>query len=137
MARNKIEYHIQEGAFHTFKVATGETIKIGNPVVVTGDLSVSLAGKGTDAIGIVYSGTVGLDGLTVGYQGDKGDVVTVIVLKPIVYLTAGATVAAGNDVQVGTSGKFLYADGTTNTGVVIGKALSGAVVDEDFVALLG
>jgi len=137
MARNKIEYHIQEGAFHTFKVASGETIKIGNPVVVTGDLSVSLAGKGTDAIGIVYSGTVGLDGLTVGYQGDKGDVVTVIVLKPIVYLTAGATVTAGNDVQVGASGKFLYADGTTNTGVVIGKALSGAVVDEDFVALLG
>ena len=137
MARNKIEYHIQEGAFHTFKVASGETIKIGNPVVVTGDLSVSLAGKGTDAIGIVYSGTVGLDGLTVGYQGDKGDVVTVIVLKPIVYLTAGATVAAGNDVQVGSAGKFVYSDGTTYTGVIIGKALSGAVVDEDFVALLG
>jgi len=137
MALNKVEYHIQEGAFHTFKVASGQTIKIGQPVVVTGDMLVSLAGTGADAIGIVYSGTVGLDGLTVGYQGDNGDVVTVIVLKPIVYLTAGATVAAGNDVQVGSAGKFVYSDGTTYTGVIIGKALSGAVVDEDFVALLG
>ena len=137
MALNKVEYHIQEGAFHTFKVASGQTIKIGQPVVVTGDMLVSLAGTGADAIGIVYSGTVGLDGLTVGYQGDNGDVVTVIALKPIVYLTAGAAVAAGNPIQVGSAGKFVYSDGTTYTGVIIGKALSGAVVDEDFVALLG
>lgn len=138
MARNKVEYHIQEGAFHTFKVASGQTIKIGQPVKVTGDMTVSLATKGDQAIGIVYSGTVGLDGLNVGYKGDNGDVVTVIVLKPIVYLTAGTGgVTAGNPIQVGDAGKFIHRDGTTNTGEVVGIALSGALADADFIALLG
>lgn len=133
MARNKIEYHIQEGAFHTFKVQAGQTIKIGQPVTVTGDMMVSLAVADADAIGIVYSGTVGLDGVTVGYQGDNGDVVTVIVLKPIVYLTAGAVIKAGDSVSVGSAGKFAK----TVAGPVVAKALTGATANEDFIALLG
>lgn len=136
--RNKVEYHIQEGAFHTFKVAEGATIKIGEPVVVSDDMTVSPAGAGEEAIGIVYSGTVGIDGLGEGYKGAENHVVNVIVLKPIVYLTAGAGgVTAGNPIQVGADRKFVFADGTTNTGAVVGRALTGAVADEDFIALLG
>ncbi|MBL5777000.1 hypothetical protein HV436_01450 [Bacillus sporothermodurans] len=125
MARNKVEYHIQEGAFHTFKVKAGQTIKIGQPVVVSGDMTVSLAGAGTEAIGIVYSGTVGLDGVNDGYKGDNGDVVTVIVLKPIVYLTAGGAVTAGDNVEVGAGGKFIK----QATGAKVAKALTGASGD--------
>jgi hypothetical protein len=137
MARNFVEYHIQEGAFHTFKVASGQTIKIGQPVVISGDKSVSLAGSGEKAIGIVYSGTVGKDGLNVGYVGDEGDVVTVVMLKPLVYLEAGGTITAGNPIQVGSAGAFLHRDGTTNTGEVIATAVTGAVSGERFLAILG
>lgn len=137
MARNKVEYHIQDGAFHTFKVASGQTLKIGQPVKVTGEMTVSLAGNGEPAIGVVYSGTVGKDGLNVGYSGNEGDVVTVIVLKPIVYLTAGMAISPGFHIQVGDAGKFIHRDGTTNTGEIVGIALTSANADEDFICLLG
>lgn len=133
MARNKVEYHIQEGAFFTFKVEAGQTLYIGQPVDISGDMSVSLAAAGADAIGIVYSGTVGLDGVKDGYKGDNGDVVTVVVLKPIVYLTAGASVAAGDAVEVAGSGKFA----PLNTGAQVARAITGAAADNDFIALLG
>lgn len=138
MARNKVEYHIQEGSFHTFKVASGQTVKIGEPVKVTGDMEVSLAGAGEKAIGIVYSGTVGKDGISVGYEGNEGDVATVIALKPIVYLTAGGAIPAGAPVQVGSAGKFIHRDGTTNTGEVVAHSLSEATADGDVIkAFLG
>jgi hypothetical protein len=133
MARNRVEYHIQEGAFFTFKVASGQTLKIGQPVVVSGDLTVSLAGAGADAIGVVYSGTVGKDGVNVGYVGAEGDVVTVVVLKPIVYLTAGGAINAGADIEVGAGGKFI----TKATGAKVGKALTAGTLDNAFIALLG
>jgi hypothetical protein len=137
MARNFVEYHIQEGAFHTFKVLAGQVIKIGQPVVISGDKSVSLAGSGEKAIGIVYSGTVGKDGLNVGYEGDEGDVVTVVLLKPIVYVEAGGTITAGNPLQVGSNGQFLHRDGTTNTGEVVATAVTGGVAGDRIVAILG
>ncbi len=90
MAQNRVEVNIQDGALHTFKVKAGAVIKIGELVEISGDLEVQKAGAtSTKVIGIVYSGTVGIDGLNVGYEGDKKHVVTVVMLKPQVYLKAG------------------------------------------------
>lgn len=132
MARNKVEYHIQEGAFHTFKVQTG-TLKIGQPVKIAGDMAVALAGAGEGAIGIVYSGTVGIDGVNVGYQASKGDVVTVIINKPLVYLPVTASVTAGADLAVGTDGKFVTA---TEGAQVVAKALTAGSATQDVIAIL-
>lgn len=133
MARNFVEYHIQEGAFHTFKVAAGQTIKIGQMVKITGNRSVSVAdGTGT-AIGVVYSGTVGKDGLNVGYSGAEGDVVTVVVLKPLVYLEAGGTVTAGSDLEAVGAGAVQ----DIATGAKVAHAVESATVGQRFLALLG
>jgi hypothetical protein len=131
--RNKVEKFIQAGAFQTVPVASGQTLFIGQPVKVTADNRVSLAGAGEDALGIVYSGTVGLDGLNDGYKGDNGDVVTVIVLKPQVYLKAESTVTAGNAIEVGASGGFV----PQTTGKKVATALTGATAGNDFIAFLG
>lgn len=131
MARNKVEYHIQEGAFHTFKVQTG-TLKIGQPVKIAGDMAVALAGAGEGAIGIVYSGTVGIDGVNVGYQASKGDVVTVIINKPLVYLPVTASVTAGADLEVGADGKFV----TKTNGVKVAQALTAGSATQDVIAIL-
>jgi len=134
MARNFVEYHIQEGAFHTLKVATGQTVKIGQMVTVTGDRTVSVAGAGENAIGVVYSGSVGKDGLKVGYVGDEGDVVTVVALKPLVYLEAGGAVKAGDVLASGANGTVVTSpDGSSR----VALALEGANTGERFLAMLG
>lgn len=136
MARNFVEYHIQEGAFHTFKVASDQTIKIGQMVAITGDKEVSVAEVGDNAIGVVYSGTVGLDGINEGYKGANGDVVTVVVLKPLVYLEAGGDITAGSDLEVGAGGTVVVpAEDSTNP--VVAQAVEGATEGERFLALLG
>lgn len=132
MARNKIEYHIPAGSFHTFKVAPTKTLYIGQPVVITGDMEVDLAGAGEKALGIVYSGTVGVDGINSGYKGDDGDVVTVVCLKPLVYLTAGGTVTAGDLVEVDGNGDFV----TVTSGEPVAVACSGATSSNQFIAAL-
>lgn len=134
MARNFVEYHIQEGALHTFKVDAGQNIKIGQMVKVTADRAVSVAGAGENAIGVVYSGTVGKDGLNVGYSGDEGDVVTVVVLKPLVYLEAGGAITAGADLEAGANGAVVASAGTAP---IVAHALEGAGSGERFLALLG
>lgn len=138
MARNFVEYHIQEGAFHTFKVNAGETVKIGQLVKVTGDRTVGVAdGTGT-TLGVVYSGTVGKDGLNVGYLGDEGDVVTVIVLKPLVYLQAGGAITAGAKIKAGAGGNAVVVDEATGNGYDnIGVALEAKASGERFLAILG
>lgn len=143
MARNFVEYHIQEGAFHTFKVASGQTVKIGEVVEVVGDRTVQTAGPDSQkAIGVVYSGTVGKDGLNVGYVGDEGDVVTVVALKPLVYLEAGVDVNAGDKLASNGAGAVkphasteTFSAGEYNA--VIGIALEGATAGERFLAMLG
>jgi hypothetical protein len=140
MARNFVEYHIQEGAFHTFKVSAGQTIRIGQMVEIVGDRTVGVAGAGsTKAIGVVYSGSVGKDGLNTGYVGDEGDVVTVVALKPLVYLEAGEAVTAG-DVLVteanGTAGAIDTVGGQSAMNK-IGLALEGATAGERFLAMIG
>ena len=132
MARNKVEYHIPAGSFHTFKVAAGETLFIGQPVKVTDDMTVELAGAGEKTLGVVYSGSVGVDGENVGYQGDNGDVVTVVCLKPLVYLTAGGTVTAGDLVEVDGNGDFV----TVTSGEPVAVACSGATSSNQFIAAL-
>lgn len=130
MARNKVENHIQAGAFFTFKVNAGETLEIGNFVKITGDREVGAAGAGEDAIGMVYSGTVGKE----EYEGDKGDVVTVVVLKPFVYMTASAAIAAGADLEVAANHQVA----TLSTGVKVGKAVTAATNAGDvIIAMLG
>jgi hypothetical protein len=138
MARNNVEYHIQAGAFHTFKVAAGQTIRIGQIVELTGDLTVGVAGADSDSVvGVVYSGTVGIDGLTDGYKGDNGDVVTVVVLKPFVYLTADGAITAGAILTAGANGRAV-AGATPTVGTRVGIAVTGAATaGEKFVAMLG
>lgn len=138
MALNKVEYHVQSGAFFTFKVQAGQTVKIGEIVEIVGDRTVKTAVADSQApVGVVYSGTVGVDGVTTGYQGNNGDVVTVIVLKPIVYLTAGATVAAGNQLKTGANGTAVPATVATDLyNERVGIAITGAASGSKFLALL-
>lgn len=139
MAQNKVEYHIQEGGFFTFKVNAGEVVKIGQIVEIKGDRVVGLAGAGSQkVIGVVYSGTVGIDGINVGYSGDNGDVATVVVLKPLVYLTAGGAVSAGDPLKSDANGNAVTATvGTDATEAIFGMAITGAGASgEDFVAVL-
>jgi hypothetical protein len=139
MARNFVEYHIQEGAFHTFKVKAGQTIKIGQFVEVSGDREVSVASAGSNkVIGQVYSGTVGLDGLTDGYKGDNGDVVTVIALKPLTYVEAGTSVVAGDNLKANTSGNVVkLVEGTDSELAKVAVALQGGASGERILAMLG
>ena len=134
--KNFVEYHIQEGSFHTFKVEDGETVKIGQMVKVTGDRSVSVAGAGDNAIGVVYSGTVGKDGRNVGYLGDEGDVVTVVALKPLVYLEASGTITPGTDVVAGPDGTVAVATEEAG-GPAVGHALESANAGDRFLVMLG
>lgn len=130
MAKNKVEVHIQPGAFFTFKVNAGETLQEGNFVKVTGNREVGAAGAGEDAIGMVYSGTVGKH----EFKGDDNDVVTVVVLKPFVHMVAGGAIAAGADIELGTGHKVV----TLATGVKVGKAITEAAADGDeIIAMLG
>jgi hypothetical protein len=135
MARNKVEYHIQDGSLHTFKVKAGQTVKIGQFVEIQGDMEVGTPSALTSqkVIGQVYSGTVGVDGLNVGYQGNNGDVATVIVLKPITYVTAGENLVAGDVVQSNTTGKAVKITTGNKAGLVLKGASSGA----DATVLLG
>jgi hypothetical protein len=138
MARNFVEYHIQDGAFHTFKVASGETIKIGQLVQIAGDRTVEVADGTKTAIGVVYSGTVGKDGLGVGYVGDEGDVVTVVALKPLVYLEAGGNITAGALLKASGSGQAVAIDTATGNGYdAIGVALEAGSLGNRFLAMLG
>jgi predicted acyltransferase (DUF342 family) len=139
MARNKLEYHIQSGSFQTFAVKAGQTVKIGEIVEVSGDLEVQRAtATSTKVLGVVYSGTVGVDGVTVGYQGNNKEKVTVIVLKPIVYLPAGATVTAGAVLKSDANGKIApLVIGTDNDNARVGIALTGATAGNDAIVALG
>lgn len=143
MARNFVEYHIPEGSFHTFKVEAGQTVKIGQFVEVVGDRSVQTAPAGSQkVVGQVYSGTVGIDGLNVGYQGDNGDVVTVIALKPLTYVEANGTITAGDKLATDAGGTVVshtstatFSAGEYNS--VVGMALEGGVAGERILAILG
>jgi Uncharacterized conserved protein (DUF2190) len=137
--RNKVEYHIQDGSLHSFKVQAGQTVKIGEIVEIASDLKVQRAGAtSTKVIGVVYSGTVGIDGVNVGYQGDKGDVATVIVLKPLVYMPAGSAVTAGAVVKSDANGKIApLVAGTDSDLARVGIALTGATAGSDAIVALG
>ena len=138
MAKNMVEYHIQEGAFHTLKVASGANVKIGQLVTIAGDKTVNVAGDGDKALGIVYSGTVGIDGVGVGYSGDNGDVATVIVLKPFVYLEAGGAITAGNELKAGANGTAVAVTGDgTDSAIKFATALEGGASGERVLAILG
>lgn len=132
MAQNLVEYHIQDGAIFTFKVKAGQTIKIGQLVTISGDLEVSVAGADADVLGVVYGGTVGKDGVGVGFVGNEGDVVSVVVFKPFVYLEAGGAITAGARLTAGASGKAV----TGGTGQVFAKAIQSASNGQRFVAIL-
>ncbi|QFG05160.1 hypothetical protein 056SW001B_17 [Bacillus phage 056SW001B] len=141
MAQNLVEYHIQDGAIFTFKVAAGQTVKIGEFVEISGNQTVSPAADGsTKVVGIVYSGTVGIDGVGVGYSGDQKHVVSVVALKPIVYAKAAGAIAAGDSLQTAGSGKQVATlDTATATGFEkIGMALTGAsAAGEEVIVMLG
>lgn len=138
MAQNKVEYHIQAGAFFTFKVKADQTLKIGQLVELTGDREVGLATAGSKkAVGVVYGGTVGIDGIGEGFKGERGDVVTVVILKPFVYLTAGGTITAGAHLKTGTNGNAVALGGTDTFDMKIGTAITGATSGASFLAVLG
>lgn len=135
MANNLVEYHIQDGAIFTFKVAQGQNIKIGQVVEITGDREVSVAGVDADALGVVYGGTVGIDGIGEGFEGDKEHVVSVVVFKPFVYLEAGGAITAGARLTAGANGTAVVG-GAEAVGPAFAKAIQGADSGERFVAFL-
>lgn len=112
MAKNFVESHIQQGAFHTFKVEAGKVVKIGDVVEITANGKVQVAGAGSQkVVGQVYSGTVGIDGKNVGYSGDENMVATVVVLKPFVYMLAeSTTITAGDALKAGATGGVAVLD---------------------------
>jgi hypothetical protein len=138
MAKNFVENHIQAGAFHTFKVNAGSVIKIGQLVKVVGNRTVApTSATGDIAIGVVYSGTVGIDGINDGYVGDNGDVVTVVILKPFVYLEAGGAITAGALVKGTAGGKAIVATAdATDLKAVVGISLEAKSSGERFLAVL-
>ena len=135
MARNKVEYHIQAGATFTFKVKPDSKLKIGDVVEMSGAREVTNAAYGSEkVVGVVYSGTVGVDGVNVGYQGYRGDVVTVIILRPFVYMTANSAIAAGDHVKAAGSNKVTKLDSTTDKFTTrIGLAITPANADNDVI----
>ena len=140
MAKNYIEYHIQEGAMMTYKVDAGENVKIGDFVEVTGDRIVSVASAGSNkVVGQVYSGTVGIDGLNDGYEGDKNHVVTVIALKPYTYVKAGTGgINAGDNLKAGANGSVVkLVEGTDSEFAKVALAIGSGASGERVLALLG
>lgn len=142
MAQNRVEYHIQDGAIFTFKVKAGQTVKIGEIVELTGDREVQTAAANSQkVVGVAYGGTVGKDGVNVGFKGDEGDVVSVVVFKPFVYLTASGAVTAGSFLKAAAAGKAaVHTDaGTYTVGdgkQVFGMAITGAADSAKFIAIL-
>lgn len=140
--QNKVEYHIQSGSFFTFKVQPTKTVKIGDVVELSGDRTVQQAAASSKKVmGVVYSGTVGVDGVNVGYQGDRGDVATVIVNKPFVYLVADGAITAGDKLQAGANGAAKKQTATATyvqdeEKAVFGMAITGATAGNKFIAVL-
>jgi Uncharacterized conserved protein (DUF2190) len=139
MAKNKVEYYIPAGGFFSFKVNAGETVKIGQLVEIKGDRTVGVATADSQkVVGVVYSGTVGVDGVNDGYKGDNGDVATVVILKPFVFLTAGGNITAGDALKAGANGQAVKLDPATgNFAEKIGMAITGATAGQQFIAVLG
>lgn len=135
MARNKVEYHIQAGSTFTFKVKAGSTVKIGDVVEISGSREVTTAATGSEKVaGVVYAGTVGVDGVNVGFQGDRGDVAVVIILKPFVYMTASAAIAAGDNLKAAGANKVAKLDSATDKFTTkIGLAITPASAANDVI----
>lgn len=136
------EYYIQKGALHTFKVGAGQTVYAGQPVDMAGDMTVKVAESGKSIVGIVYTGSLPQDWTNYdhqrdGYSGDKGQIVTVVVCKPLVYVTAGASIVAGNDLEVGASGIVPQPTDPLLAGTYFGKALTGGATGEKVIIALG
>lgn len=142
MAQNLVEYHIQDGAIFTFKVKAGQTIKIGQIVELTGDREVAVpAGASNKLVGVVYGGTVGIDGIGTGFKGDNGDVVSVVVFKPFVYLEAGGAITAGDTLTSATGGKAVKHTATATYVAneekqTFAMAIQSATNGQRFVAIL-
>ncbi|NUH86319.1 hypothetical protein HUN92_22010 [Bacillus firmus] len=134
MARNFVEHHIQQGGIHTFKVEAGQMVE----VTANGKVQVAEVGS-QKVIGVVYSGTVGIDGKNVGYSGDLDQVASVVVLKPFVYLEAGGLITAGDALKTEAGGVVVKLDSITGDTAMqkVGLALQGANIGERFLALLG
>jgi tetrahydromethanopterin S-methyltransferase subunit H len=92
----------------TFKGA--DTLVEGDFVVVDGsaDMTVVKAGAGVEADGVVA-------------VAPEFGLVSVLINKPVVELTAGGAVTAGQDLEIGASGVV-----TKATGVKVGVALKSA-----------
>ncbi|AMR60054.1 hypothetical protein LEO2_15 [Bacillus phage Leo2] len=140
MAQNRVEVHIPHTANFTFKVQAGQNVKIGDFVELSGDREVKPAAAGSKkVIGMVYSGSVGIDGVNDGYSGDKGQVATVVVNKPLVYATVtdSAPVAAGDPLKV-TSAKRVATLGEDDTlDMKVGTAVTAGGTGQKIVILLG
>lgn len=135
MARNFVEVHIDDASLFSYRVKAGQNIKIGELVEISGDLEVQKAGAGSvKVIGIVFSGTVGIDGINDGYDGDKKHVVTVALAQKgnQVYLKAGTGgLVAGDLVKADANGRGVKVTvGTDPDLAVVGIVQKGAVAGE-------
>ena len=135
MARNFVEVHIDDASLFSYRVKAGQTLKIGELVEISGDLEVQKAGAGSvKVIGIVFSGTVGVDGINDGYEGDKKHVVTVALAQKgnQVYLKAGTGgLVAGDLVKADANGAGVKVTvGTDPDLAVVGIVQKGAVAGQ-------
>jgi len=140
MANNIVEVHIADASMFTFKVKAGQVVKIGELVEVSGDIEVQRAGAGSEKVlGIVYSGTVGIDGLADGYDGDKKHVATVVLIGKAnqVYVKAGTGgLVAGDSIKSDATGQGVKATlGTDSAHAIVGLVIKGAVAGERAIVL--
>lgn len=140
MAQNRVEVHIPHTAFFTFNIAAGQNLKIGDWVELTGDREVSAATAGSKkVVGMVYAGSVGIDGVNDGFKGDDGNVVTVVVNKPLIYavVTNNAPVAAGDLLKVTSAKRVATLAETDSLDQKVGMAVTSGEAGEKIVILLG
>jgi len=140
MAQNLVEVHIADASMFSFKVKAGQVVKVGELVEISGDIEVQRAGAGSEKVlGIVYGGTVGIDGINDGFEGDKKHVVTVVLIGKAnqVYVKAGTGgLVAGDAVKSDASGQGVKATlGTDSAHAVVGLVIKGAVAGERAIVL--
>jgi len=92
----------------TFKTSDNSMVE-GDFVVVSGDMTVSKAGAGVKADGVVV-------------VAPEMGLVTILINKPVLELVAGSAVTAGQEVEIDATGKVA----PKSTGEAVGKVFKGA-----------
>ena len=94
----------------------GAAISMGQPVYISGDMTVSPATAVTDKV----------IGVAVTNQATVGKQVSVLMGCPIVYMIASAAITVGNHVAAASGGQIVGVTGAGTLSYLIGIAVEGA-----------